>query len=94
MNISSEDVKFGLTYLGALAVLWRASAWVTRKQIVIEGFLDDIRGFMQTATDSLHRIETNHLVHIEKALTNGGEYVEMVGGIDPEQESSDGTIRE
>ena len=94
MNISSEDVKFGLTYLGALAVLWRASAWVTRKQIVIEGFLDDIRGFMQTATDSLHRIETNHLTHIEQALTNRGEYVEMVGGIDPEQESSDGTIRE
>jgi hypothetical protein len=87
MNISSEDVKFYLAYLGALAVLWRASAWVTRKQIIVENFLNDIRGFMQTASETLHRIETNHLDHIEKALTGRNGYVEIVGGIDPEEHS-------
>lgn len=79
MNIDPSDVKFGLAYFGAALTFWRTSAWVTRKQIVYEGFLDDIRAFMKQTTASVHRIETNHLAHQEKYLkaiakANGVEF--------------------
>jgi hypothetical protein len=93
MNFTSADIKFILSYLGAIAVLWRASSWVTRKQIIVETFLGDIRDFMQTATQTLHRIETNHLVHIQNALTGRDEYVQIVAQEDPTQEDND-AIRE
>jgi hypothetical protein len=92
MNFTSADIKFFLSYFGAMAVLWRTSSWVTRKQIVIESFLTDIKGFMETATQTLHRIETNHLVHIQDVLTGRYEYVQIVAA-EPAQEEND-AIRE
>ena len=89
MDITPADVKFILSYAGAAVVFWRISSWITRKQVKFEDFASDIKNFMATVTLTLVRIETNHLVHIQEALTGGREYVEVVSQNAPLEEIHD-----
>ncbi len=89
MNFTMADFKFFMTFLGALIIFWRVSSWVTRKQVIIESFLSDMTKFMASASASLHRIETNHLVHIQDALTGRDQYIQVIAKDDPPEEISD-----
>lgn len=44
---------------------------------------------MKTASVSLERIETNHLVHIQEALSGRKEYVEVVSQNTPLEDIHD-----
>ena len=66
--MSLSDFKFYLTFLTSAILIWRASAWVSRKQARIERFIEDVGAFMKSTSLAMNRIETNHLAHQERYL--------------------------
>lgn len=63
-----NELTFWIGLGGAAVALWKVSAWVTRKQVVVEDFFGDMREFMQQTNGSLERIELNHLTHMQQSL--------------------------